>query len=182
MTSGAVQVAELTLESELLSCRENASMSRASGAEMAPPDMEVKMTSMNRERARQARAALADIPAQLAALENMDVAALRARYEEVFSEPTRAGNPNYLRKRIAWQIQELDEAQVRVGLRSRMESHAPFPPRGEYRPTRHRAPARTAPAPPRSRCRAPLSRGARAALSVALGVTGSHAPHFRVLM
>jgi len=123
VTSGVAQVLETALESELLSCPENASMSRAGGAAVAPPDQdtEVMMTNTNRERARQARAALANIPAQLAALEGMDVPALRAKYEEVFGEPTRAGNRDYLRKRIAWRIQELAEGGLSERAKARIQ-------------------------------------------------------------
>jgi hypothetical protein len=39
---------------------------------------------------------------ELAALKRQTVAGLRARYAELFGEPTRAGNRAWLVKRIAW--------------------------------------------------------------------------------
>jgi len=47
--------------------------------------------------------------ADLMALETMTVAELGARYEEVFGEPTRSHNKEYLKKQIAWRIQEQAE-------------------------------------------------------------------------
>ena len=93
------------------------------GATTAPrdPTTEVTMTTKQQERAREARAALADIPAQLAALEQMGVAELRAKYEEAFGVPTRAGNRDYLRKRIAWRIQELAEGGLSERAKARIQ-------------------------------------------------------------
>ena len=55
------------------------------------------------------RAAVADVAGQLAALGNMTVGELRERYREVFGEPTRSRNKDYLHKKVAWRIQELAE-------------------------------------------------------------------------
>lgn len=55
------------------------------------------------------RKAFASVVDQLAELKTMSVAGLRARYEEVFGEPSRSRNKEYLRKRLAWRIQELAE-------------------------------------------------------------------------
>ncbi len=46
-----------------------------------------------------------DVSAQLAALETMTVSQLKAKYEEVFNEPARSGNKQWLYKRTAWGIQ-----------------------------------------------------------------------------
>ena len=67
------------------------------------------MARRKSDAATQARRAVADIPEQLAALRNMTVAQLRERYREVFGEPTRSRNKDYLRKKVAWRIQELAE-------------------------------------------------------------------------
>jgi hypothetical protein len=45
----------------------------------------------------------------LAALGRMTVTQLRAQYLEVFGEPTKAGNRDFLFKRLAWRIQSLAE-------------------------------------------------------------------------
>lgn len=56
---------------------------------------------------RAARKQLADMPQQLAALASMSVPDLAKKYLEVYGEPTRSRNRDYLRKRLAFRIQEL---------------------------------------------------------------------------
>jgi len=58
---------------------------------------------------RQTREAAADIASQLAELRELTVGGLCVRYREVFGEPTRSRNKDYLFKKIAWRIQELAE-------------------------------------------------------------------------
>jgi hypothetical protein len=53
-----------------------------------------------------------DLTQQLAILQRQSVAALRARYTELFGEPTRAGNRAWLVKRIAWRLQALAEGDL----------------------------------------------------------------------
>ena len=67
------------------------------------------MAPRNRNSARHARERVADVTQQLAALRSMTVAELRERYLEVFDEPTRSRNKDWLFKKIAWRIQELAE-------------------------------------------------------------------------
>ena len=74
--------------------------------------------------AQRARRAVADIPEQLAALRNMTVAELRERYREVFGEPTRSRNKDYLRKKVAWRIQELAEGGLSDRARARIDELA----------------------------------------------------------
>ncbi|NOJ81591.1 DUF2924 domain-containing protein [Myxococcus xanthus] len=59
--------------------------------------------------ARAARKELADVPHQLAALASMSVPDLAEKYLEVYGEPTRSRNRDYLKKRLAFRIQELAE-------------------------------------------------------------------------
>ncbi|NVJ27607.1 DUF2924 domain-containing protein [Myxococcus sp. AM011] len=59
--------------------------------------------------ARAARKELADVPRQLAALASMSVSDLAEKYQELYGEPTRSRNRDYLRKRLAFRIQELAE-------------------------------------------------------------------------
>nr|BDT32066.1 DUF2924 domain-containing protein [Myxococcus sp. MH1] len=59
--------------------------------------------------ARAARQQLSDLPKQLAALATMPVPALAAKYLELYGEPTRSRNRDYLRKRLAFRLQELAE-------------------------------------------------------------------------
>jgi len=58
---------------------------------------------------RRTREAAADIAIQLAELRELTVGGLCVRYREVFGEPTRSRNKDYLFKKIAWRIQELAE-------------------------------------------------------------------------
>jgi Protein of unknown function (DUF2924) len=61
----------------------------------------------------------ADFGPQVAALEHMTVAELRARYAEVFGETTRAGHRAWLIKRIAWRLQALAEGDLSERARRR---------------------------------------------------------------
>lgn len=92
---------------------------------------------------RRERSAAADLAAQLAALDKLTVAALVEKYREVFGVPTRTRNKDYLRKRVAWRIQELAEGGLSEKALARIEQLAP------EAPVRWRAPvsaADTAPA------------------------------------
>ena len=42
---------------------------------------------------------------QLAALTRLGASELRAKYAELFGEPTRTGNKTWLVRRIAWRLQ-----------------------------------------------------------------------------
>lgn len=52
---------------------------------------------------------LAGMTEQLASLQTMTTGELRAKYREVYGEPSRSNNKDYLRRKIAWRIQELAE-------------------------------------------------------------------------
>jgi hypothetical protein len=67
------------------------------------------MTTQRRTKQRQGREAMAGVAAQLAALREMTVGGLREAHREVFGEPTRSRNKDYLIKKIAWRIQEMAE-------------------------------------------------------------------------
>jgi hypothetical protein len=62
------------------------------------------------------------IAKEVATLPRLSFAQLRARYAELFQEPTRAGNRTWLVRRIAWRLQALaegdlsDRAQQRAAL------------------------------------------------------------------
>jgi hypothetical protein len=60
-----------------------------------------------------------DLAHQLTTLKRQTVADLRARYAELFGEPTRAGNRAWLVKRIAWRIQALAEGDLSQRARQR---------------------------------------------------------------
>ncbi len=62
-----------------------------------------------------------DIGKQIAELKQMTVRELREKYEAVFGEPTRAGNKDFLFKRIAWRIQSLAEGDLSERARRRAD-------------------------------------------------------------
>jgi hypothetical protein len=49
---------------------------------------------------------------QIASLERMTVGQLQARYAEVFGEPARSGNRQWLFRRVAWRIQAMAEGDL----------------------------------------------------------------------
>ncbi len=90
---------------------------------------------------RRQRSAVADLGAQLVALDKLTVAELVEKYREVFGVPTRTRNKDYLRKRVAWRIQELAEGGLSEKALARIEQLAP------EAPVRWRATAATSAAP-----------------------------------
>jgi Protein of unknown function (DUF2924) len=56
---------------------------------------------------------------QIEALRGMTPAQLREKYLEVFGEPTRSGNKDFLFKRLAWRIQSLAEGGLSERARQR---------------------------------------------------------------
>ncbi|HEV3446709.1 MAG TPA: DUF2924 domain-containing protein [Gemmataceae bacterium] len=59
------------------------------------------------------------IAKEVAALPRLSFADLRARYAELFHEPTRAGNRVWLIRRIAWRLQALAEGDLSDRARQR---------------------------------------------------------------
>ena len=86
------------------------------------------MTNKTAARARASARELRDVPSQLAALEAMNVGALAEKYRELYGEPTRTRNKEYLRKRLAWRIQELAEGGLSPRALERIEQLAPEAP------------------------------------------------------
>jgi len=62
----------------------------------------ITMARRKSDAATRARQAVADIPEQLAALRNMTVAQLREKYRDVFGEPTRSRNKDYVELADMW--------------------------------------------------------------------------------
>jgi len=56
---------------------------------------------------------------QIASLERMTVGQLQARYAEVFGEPARSGNRQWLFRRVAWRIQAMAEGDLTNRARER---------------------------------------------------------------
>ena len=60
-----------------------------------------------------------DIKKQVEALRQMTPGRLREKYLELFGEPARSGNKDFLAKRLAWRIQSLAEGSLSVRARQR---------------------------------------------------------------
>ena len=76
---------------------------------------------------------------QLVALEKMTAGELVERYREVFGVPTRARNKAFLRKRVAWRIQELAEGGLSSRALAKIEELVMFAPMYEMRRPLRRA-------------------------------------------
>ena len=72
-----------------------------------------------------ARADVGDVATELAALMKLSVGELRERFEELYGFATRTRNKDYLRKRLAWRIQELAEGGLSEAARARIDELAP---------------------------------------------------------
>ena len=79
----------------------------------------------------------------IAALGRMTVTQLRAKYLEVFGEPSRSGNRDFLFKRVAWRVQSLAEGGLSERARRRAEELARD---ADIRTMIPRSPATAAPA------------------------------------
>src|SRR4051794_31434028 len=79
----------------------------------------------------------------IAALRRMTVTQLRDKYLEVFGEPSRSGNKDFLFKRVAWRVQALAEGDLSERARRRAEELARD---ADLRTTVPRSPAIDAPA------------------------------------
>lgn len=86
------------------------------------------------------KATTQNIEATIDALRRQTVTQLRAKYLEVFGEPTHSGNKDFLFKRIAWRIQSLAEGGLSERAKKRAEELArdadirttlPRPPRAQ---------------------------------------------------
>ena len=85
------------------------------------------MTARNRKTQKQemavhARQEIGTITEQLSALAHMTVAELKTKYQDLFGEASRSFNKDYLRKKIAWRIQEIDEAACPNGQNSGLKN------------------------------------------------------------
>ncbi|NVJ27520.1 DUF2924 domain-containing protein [Myxococcus sp. AM011] len=116
-----------------------------------------------KETARAARQQLADVPQQLAALASMSVPELAEKYLEVYGEPTRSRNRDYLKKRLAFRIQELAEGSLSTRAVTRIaELGDKLPERWRMRQVEDAKPA--APSPSAADARAPAADGRDARL------------------
>ncbi|MGH7294586.1 MAG: DUF2924 domain-containing protein [Polyangiaceae bacterium] len=88
---------------------------------------------------------ICNVTRELSALGRMNMVALRAKYRESFGEETTSHNAAYLRKKLAWRIQELAEGGLTERTRARLEELA------RSAPARERPPSGAGPVPPARR-------------------------------
>jgi hypothetical protein len=93
---------------------------------------------MTREVAREQpdRAAIAGVAADLAALQQMTSTDLAEKYVALFDAPPRSRNRDFLRKRLAWRIQELAEGGLSERALARIEELGPAALASWRRPAR----------------------------------------------
>ncbi len=100
----------------------------SSGGAMSPPERESDMSNNKVHALHAERKTAASITRELAALDAMRVGELAEKYRELFGAPTRTRNKEYLRKRIAWRIQERAEGGLSPRALERIEQLAPEAP------------------------------------------------------
>lgn len=118
--SGALRV--------VLPCSPENALVSLDGGTNQPPHGGTNMGEPKPHEKRREREAAAGTGAQLRALEKMTVGELAEKYREVFGVPTRTRNKDYLRKRVAWRIQELAEGGLSLRALERIEQLAPEAP------------------------------------------------------
>lgn len=74
------------------------------------------------------RQAAASVTEQLAALRRLTIGGLKETYLQLYGIPTRSGNGAFLRKKLAWRIQELAEGGLSERALARIEELAPLAP------------------------------------------------------
>jgi len=87
----------------------------------------------NNTKTRKERKAVANMAAELAEMRSMTMAQLRDKYRAVFDEPSHSRNKDYLRKKVAWRIQELAEGGLSERTRLRLAEMDSSPPRRRAR-------------------------------------------------
>jgi hypothetical protein len=90
--------------------------------------------------------AVAQTAADLAALSRMSGAELAAKYLALFEQPPRSRNKDFLRKRLAWRIQELAEGGLSERALARIDELGADALEVRRRPARTEAPASPRPA------------------------------------
>jgi len=112
----------------VLPCSPENALVSLDGGTNQPPQGGTNMGEPKPQEKRREREAAAGTGAQLRALEKMTVGELAEKYREVFGVPTRTRNKDYLRKRVAWRIQELAEGGLSPRALERIEQLAPEAP------------------------------------------------------
>ncbi|HEY1697939.1 MAG TPA: DUF2924 domain-containing protein [Polyangiaceae bacterium] len=87
---------------------------------------------------------ICNVARELRELGRMNMAALRAKYRKAFGEETTSHNAAYLRKKLAWRIQELAEGGLSERTVARLEELARTAPARERPPVAATEPAQVA--------------------------------------
>jgi hypothetical protein len=109
------------------------------GGDSTPPQGDSDMANRNALAQRTEQAAFVNAKRQIAALDGLTVGELAAKYLEVFGIPTRTRNKDYLRRRIAWRIQEQQEGGLSSRAVERIAQLAPQAPARWHEPTARKA-------------------------------------------
>jgi hypothetical protein len=117
-----------------LPCTQNDASMCATGGESTPRQGDSDMGNRNAVAQRTEHVAFANAKREIAALDALTVAELAEKYREVFGVPTRTRNKDYLRRRIAWRIQELQEGGLSKRALERIEQLAPQAPARWHEP------------------------------------------------
>ena len=116
------------------------------GGAHEPPDGGGSMGRSTPTAQRAEGAAVARTAAELAILSRMTGAELAAKYLVLFGQPARSRNKDFLRKRLAWRIQELAEGGLSERALARIEELGADALTSRRRPVRAGTPA--SPRPP----------------------------------
>src|SRR5262245_40594463 len=105
--------------------RKNLQKISATGLELSPHIGLTVLTGNHPQNCpRKEHAMHPNLAAQLTALQQASVSALRVRYAELFGEPTPCRHKTWLVKRLAWRLQALAEGDLTERARLRAEQLA----------------------------------------------------------
>jgi len=112
----------------VLPCLPNRASMGPAGGESPLPQGDSDMGNRSTLTQREGRAAIANVQRELVALDAMTVGELAEKYRAVFGIPTRSRNKEYLRKHLAWRMQERAEGGLSPRALERIEQLAPQAP------------------------------------------------------
>lgn len=97
------------------------------------------MANRNALAQRAEHTAFANAKREIASLDALTVGELAEKYRDVFGVPTRTRNKEYLRRRIAWRIQEQQQGGLSTRALERIEQLAPQAPARWHEPATKKA-------------------------------------------
>ena len=136
--SNTAGVVENKTRVDLLCSQDDASMC-AAGGDCTLPQGDSDMANRNALAQRAEHAAFANAKREIASLDALTVGELAEKYRDVFGVPTRTRNKDYLRRRIAWRIQEQQQGGLSARALERIEKLAPQAPARWHEPATKKA-------------------------------------------